>query len=152
VSQSVSLFAYGSLIVPEVVDALLDRVPDQVPATLLGWSARRLRHRPYPGLVDAPGVVTHGALFLGLRPDEVELLDDWEGDLYDVRAVTVRDATGRAHDARVYVLHDLSLLASGRVDDIWSRADLDAVLEPYCAATRDFRAARVADKSPGQHQ
>ena len=45
-----SRFVYGSLLAPEVLDALLGRVPDRTPATLPGFVRRRIKDAVFPAI------------------------------------------------------------------------------------------------------
>jgi|Transcript_2824 gamma-glutamylcyclotransferase (GGCT)/AIG2-like uncharacterized protein YtfP len=46
-----SRFVYGSLMAPEVLHALLGRVPAKTPGTVLGYARHPLKNRAYPGMV-----------------------------------------------------------------------------------------------------
>src|SRR3989442_15410683 len=81
------LFVYGSLLFPEVLLALLGRLPSRTPATAPGWRVAALPGRPYPGLVPGPGSAS-GLLMTGLREEEWDTLIAFEGDLYDLRRGT----------------------------------------------------------------
>ncbi|MEU4340575.1 TetR family transcriptional regulator C-terminal domain-containing protein [Nocardia sp. NPDC023852] len=89
--QDHALFAYGTLQFPEVLKVLLGRVPSLEPAELTGWRAAVLPRRLYPGLVLAPGELTHGAVLAGLSAAEWMVLDAFEDDEYDLRRVRVGD-------------------------------------------------------------
>jgi len=131
------LFVYGSLLHPEVLAALLGRVPVTEAATARGWARRSLRHRPYPALVAAPGESTDGLLLTELSAPERALLDDFEGTQYTVEPVVVRTADGDV-GAWAYVAGaELDVLLDPRP---WSLAALDPVLDDYVANCREFRA------------
>lgn len=88
-----SCFVYGSLLAPEVLHALLGRVPTHKPALLRGFRRYALRDRAYPGVVRvpesaAPDAFVHGNVLLNLAPREAHLLDLFE-DEYNVEAVSV---------------------------------------------------------------
>ncbi|MFG1794718.1 gamma-glutamylcyclotransferase family protein [Nocardia sp. NPDC049149] len=80
-----SLFAYGTLQFPEVLEVLLDRVPDLSPTTASGWRVAALPGRVYPGLVSAADSLAHGVLLSGLTAGEWAILDAFEDDEYDLR-------------------------------------------------------------------
>jgi gamma-glutamylcyclotransferase (GGCT)/AIG2-like uncharacterized protein YtfP len=88
------LFVYGTLRFPEVLRALLGRTPSGAVARAPGWRAAALEHRPYPGLVAAPGSVTQGVLLGDLTVREWGILDDYEGPEYDLRRIALE---GGAH-------------------------------------------------------
>jgi hypothetical protein len=87
-----ALFAYGTLQFPEVLQALLRRLPDREPAQVTGWRVAALgRGRNYPGLVPAPGATTEGMLITGLTAEEWQLIDLYEDDFYDLQQLTLTD-------------------------------------------------------------
>jgi gamma-glutamylcyclotransferase (GGCT)/AIG2-like uncharacterized protein YtfP len=87
-----ALFVYGSLQFPEVLFALIDRVPDHEPATAKGWRVATLPGRVYPGLVPADATAK-GYLLTGLTPGEWRVLDAFEDPVYEL--VRVALTTGR---------------------------------------------------------
>ncbi|MGW4030713.1 gamma-glutamylcyclotransferase family protein [Streptomyces sp. NPDC004838] len=87
-----ALFVYGTLQFPEVLRALLGRVPRTAPATASGWRPAVLDHRVYPGLVAADQDVS-GLLLDDLNREEWRALDTFEGDEYDLRQIPLTDGT-----------------------------------------------------------
>lgn len=81
------LFTYGTLLFPEVLRALLGRVPQSQSASAAGWRVAALANRSYPGLVEAPGEISHGRLLTGLSSDEWRLLDNFEDRRYELRRI-----------------------------------------------------------------
>ncbi|MFI7002705.1 gamma-glutamylcyclotransferase family protein [Nocardia sp. NPDC050175] len=77
----IPLFVYGSLTFPEVLHVLLARTPRMVPAVAGGWRNATLRERPFPGLVPGNSRVA-GMLLLDLCPEELDLIDLFEGPMY----------------------------------------------------------------------
>ena len=106
------LFAYGSLAFDEVLVALLGRVPERAPWSLLGWRAASLRDRPYPGLVAHERRTAAGVVLRGLTAAEWRTLDDYEGTSYELQAV------GALDDGTVYTY-------VWREDDLVDEADWD---------------------------
>jgi gamma-glutamylcyclotransferase (GGCT)/AIG2-like uncharacterized protein YtfP len=92
-----ALFVYGSLLFPEVLRALLGRVPNRVPASAPGWRVAGLPGRVYPGLVRGPGVAT-GLLMTDLAQREWQILDAFEDELYQLRCLSLsHDRMGWAY-------------------------------------------------------
>ncbi|HEY3260963.1 MAG TPA: gamma-glutamylcyclotransferase family protein [Pseudonocardiaceae bacterium] len=85
------LFVYGTLLFPEVLIALLGRVPARQPASAVGWRVAALPGRPYPGLVPHPGGTALGQVISGLVESEARLLDDYEDGGYRLTAITLAD-------------------------------------------------------------
>ncbi|SEG72640.1 Gamma-glutamyl cyclotransferase, AIG2-like [Thermomonospora echinospora] len=85
------LFVYGTLRFPEVLQALLGRVPELEPARAVGWRVKALPGVVYPGLVADPGGVADGLLMTGLSEAERRLLDAYEGESYEPRRMALDD-------------------------------------------------------------
>jgi hypothetical protein len=88
-----ALFAYGTLRFPDVLMALLGRVPDHTPGIAAGWRVAALDGRIYPVLVAGPGAAD-GVLITGLTDEEWRVIDAYEGDFYTLGRLTLVD--GRA--------------------------------------------------------
>src|SRR6266542_5749833 len=98
--EPAGLFVYGTLLFPEVLRALLGRIPDNTAATVAGWRAAALPGLPYPGLVPGPSSAV-GRLLTGLTADEWRRLEVYEGDQYELRRLTLTD--GRQSWAYVWI-------------------------------------------------
>ena len=98
-----ALFAYGTLIFPEVFEALTGLRPRSAEARLHDYAALLLHEAAYPGLRAEPGHTTSGRVYFDLGPDTWEQLDRFEGDLYEVRGVRV-ECGGVVRDAAAYVV------------------------------------------------
>jgi gamma-glutamylcyclotransferase (GGCT)/AIG2-like uncharacterized protein YtfP len=85
-----ALFVYGSLQFPEVLFALIDRVPDHEPAAADGWRVATLPERVYPALVSGQ-TTAHGFLLSGLTSEEWRLLDAFEDPVYELTRVDLTD-------------------------------------------------------------
>ncbi|GAA2134642.1 hypothetical protein GCM10009727_28540 [Actinomadura napierensis] len=126
-----ALFVYGSLQFPEVLFALIDRVPDHEPAAAEGWRVATLPGRVYPGLV--PGDTTaQGYLLTGLTSDEWRVLDAFEDPVYEL----VRVDLGDGRHGWTYACNDGADVGP----DDWSADDFEAQHLPAyverCAAWR----------------
>jgi gamma-glutamylcyclotransferase (GGCT)/AIG2-like uncharacterized protein YtfP len=87
--ESMSLFTYGTLLFPEVLRALIGRVPQSQIASADGWRVAALKNRTYPGLVATPRVIAHGRLLTGLSGEEWRLLDNFEDRRYELWQLTL---------------------------------------------------------------
>ena len=138
------LFVYGSLIVPEVLLALLARAPRSEDAVLAGWSARCLRGVAYPGLVPDERGVARGLVLHDLTSDETALIDAWETDVYEKRLVHPSVDDGSSIAAYAYVLGSRSVEeADARA---WTVDVLSSELDEFCADTRGFRHAWLSER------
>jgi gamma-glutamylcyclotransferase (GGCT)/AIG2-like uncharacterized protein YtfP len=85
-----ALFAYGTLLFPEVLRAVAGRALPSRVATLPGFARWRLIGEIFPAVVAAAEQDrVSGVLYVGLDSDEWRRLDEFEGELYERRAVTV---------------------------------------------------------------
>ncbi len=86
-----SVFVYGSLLAPEVLRALLGRVPPAKAATLHGHRRYSIRERTYPATVKASDAdAVQGRVLLDLSSKEKRLLD-----LFEARRQLVRESPTR---------------------------------------------------------
>jgi gamma-glutamylcyclotransferase (GGCT)/AIG2-like uncharacterized protein YtfP len=106
-----ALFAYGTLLFPEVLRAVTGRSFASRPARLEGYARRRFRREVFPGLAPAPGAHTPGRVYLGVDAGSLARLDDFEGARYARRPVRVRTADGAALSAFAYVVRPQHLAA-----------------------------------------
>lgn len=103
-----ALFAYGSLRVPEVMEAVTGRRLDSVPARLPDHAVLRVAGAVYPGLVERAGAIAHGRLYAGLDERTLRVLDAFEDAMYERLLLDVGpDAPGGpgAVPAFVYRVH-----------------------------------------------
>lgn len=126
-----ALFVYGTLQFPEVLTALIGRVPDHTPGTVYGWRIAALPGRVYPGLVKGP-YSAPGFLITGLSEAEWRILDAFEDDFYDLTELTLTD--GRT--GWCYTCPDDHPVS----DQDWAPADFAAAhLDRYTRATATWR-------------
>ena len=129
----VSLFAYGTLQIPEVLRAVTGRTFPGIPAILEGFRRGRLVNATYPGLVRAPGFRTGGALLLGLDQEILTRLDRFEGKTYRREAVEVLTGSVKPVSAFTYVMTTGHPELSGEPWDLerFCREDLAGFLRGY---------------------
>lgn len=88
------LFVYGTLQLPERLQALIGRVPFSVAAELSGFRCGLVARADFPGIVPCSDSITPGLLLAGLTLGELNSLDDYEGELYRRVSVQVKTAEG----------------------------------------------------------
>lgn len=91
----VALFVYGTLTFPDVLRALLGRVPATEEASIEGWRAVAVPDRSYPVLVPGTGW-THGLVLLDLQRPEWQIVDAYEDSIYQLRRLQVTPARHQA--------------------------------------------------------
>jgi AIG2-like family. len=85
-----ALFAYGTLRFPDVLEALLGRIPEHSPGIVEGWRVAALDGRVYPVLVPGEGAAG-GMLISGLTAGEWRVIDAYEDDFYTLERLTLVD-------------------------------------------------------------
>lgn len=98
-AQRQSLFVYGTLMSPQVIETLIGRFPGCVDACLAGYSRHPVRGQVFPGMVrvgadhsnrqQQSSVVTAGVLYQDLTVNEMKRLDWFEDVEYTRQCVTV---------------------------------------------------------------
>ncbi|KAI3391232.1 hypothetical protein diail_7746 [Diaporthe ilicicola] len=132
-----ALFAYGSLLIDEVIAALLDRVPEHGPARAPGYRVSKLPDLSYPGLVHDESSEAPGRIYRGLSPEDWAILDAFENPLYEVQVV----ALGDQGKALAYVWTKDALIGAPG----WTTASMTgAVLEDYIEWTKAWRGEYIA--------
>lgn len=103
------VFVYGTLMVPEVLQLVLGRVPLGIEATLAGYKRHALLDEVYPAMVTeteaTPVPQVSGRLLRELTDSELQKLDAYEGPMYGrvTAPVVTEEGNGLAF---AYVLHD----------------------------------------------
>ena len=97
------VYAYGTLQEPSIFRQIVGRAVPGSPATLEGYARFAIRGRVYPAIIEQAGARVSGLLYTELDAGELDLLDTYEGALYERREVAVltRD---EATSAFTYVL------------------------------------------------
>lgn len=92
-----TVFVYGTLQYPMILDALLGRVPASEHARVRGYVRYGVKGEPFPAVVPCESGEVEGLLLNGLSPDEMAILDDYEGEQYSTCEVDVfvADETSR---------------------------------------------------------
>lgn len=83
------LFAYGTLMWPEIMAGVIGRKIDGRPAVLSNARRLKVKNEVYPSLISAACGEVNGILYENLTPDEIHALDRFEGPEYDRREVSV---------------------------------------------------------------
>lgn len=77
-----SLFAYGTLQLPEITERVIGRELQGDPAYLDGYRCGLISRANFPGVVRDAGSTVSGKLLYGVTQQELELFDAYEGELY----------------------------------------------------------------------
>jgi gamma-glutamylcyclotransferase (GGCT)/AIG2-like uncharacterized protein YtfP len=144
-----AFFAYGTLAVADVLEALTGHRPCARPATLPGYARYRVRGQLHPAVVERAGATTDGIVYEGIDPTDWAVLDDFEGDAYERRLRPVVFQGGGGALAFVYLLRrdrEHTLTAQGWSIDAFTQRHLRRTVE-LCRA---LRAARSSARTRGE--
>ncbi len=103
------LFAYGTLLAPELREKIVGRALRGNPATLSGYACFRVRRAAYPAIVPDAGRSTRGEVIGALNRDDWDRLDRYESSLYRRVLVAVRGDDGAHIAAYTYVIEPASV-------------------------------------------
>ena len=78
-----NLFAYGTLMWPEVLESVMGRRLEGCKAVLHGYTRRRVKGQHYPVVFQCLEESVEGVLYKGLTKAEFRALDIFEGEEYD---------------------------------------------------------------------
>jgi gamma-glutamylcyclotransferase (GGCT)/AIG2-like uncharacterized protein YtfP len=131
------LFVYGTLLFPEVLERVLGRRPEMCRAAAPGFAARRMPGVIWPGMISVELSAAGGCLLLDLTTEELEILDEWEGDPYRREGLDVVDDHGRVVHAAAYVVD-----ACDVTDEPWVSREFHARELPGFLAVLDAESLR----------
>lgn len=130
-----NLFAYGTLMIPEIWERVVGREFRRQEASVRGMAVYRAAGELFPVMVaSGDEVIAAGIVYFDLPADVVAMLDEYESDFYERVDVTATLDDGGSVSAETY------LLPSGRrsfaTDEPWNLAwfrneALERYLERY---------------------
>jgi len=96
------LFAYGTLMCPEIIEKVAGMLPNAVPGKVKNHRCLCVRGEQYPGMVRGHGGVVAGLVYT--FPSYLwPRLDAFEGEQYMRKSVTVRYESGRRELVHSYL-------------------------------------------------
>ncbi len=144
--MSDALFTYGTLQIPEVMEAVAGPGLSWVEAEAPGFTQFRFTDRIYPGMVAREGATTRGRVYTALSRQAWELLDRFEDPIYRRDLIEVYRSDGTKMIAHAYVLpgEQQHLLSS----EIW-QVDwfVQTHLEGYVSRCRVFYETMTSEGS-----
>jgi gamma-glutamylcyclotransferase (GGCT)/AIG2-like uncharacterized protein YtfP len=100
-----SLFVYGTLMFPEVLERLTGKGFPLRPATLFNYQRYEIKDRLYPAIAPMPGHTVEGFLLEELDEASARLLDAFEAPEYKKTELSV-SCQGKSHKTHAYVWGD----------------------------------------------
>jgi len=102
--MNISLFTYGTLEIPQVVQIITGQVLTGVPARLEGYARYQLKNQAYPGIIPEAGASVSGTLYLELDRVHLAQMDEYEDTCYEKRKLRVITENGMSLNALAYVV------------------------------------------------
>lgn len=100
----IALFAYGSLMCEDIMLEVAGCCPEALPATLVGYSRRRVKQELYPGLIPEETGRVEGIVYKNLPAWAWGPLDRFEGAMYSRQPVSVLLRDGGSLVAATYLV------------------------------------------------
>jgi gamma-glutamylcyclotransferase (GGCT)/AIG2-like uncharacterized protein YtfP len=119
------VFTYGTLMFPEVWQAVVGREFATVEGTAGGHAIFRVRDAVFPGITAAADKdAVPGVVYLDVDDRSIERLDRFEDDFYERQILWIDCDDGKRRDAGAYVVpaHNRAVLT----DEPWLREDFVA--------------------------
>jgi len=99
------LFTYGTLMFPEVWQAVVGRPFATIAGKVSGYALYRVRDAAFPGMIaTTTGAPVAGIVYLDLDDETVERLDRFEDTFYERHTVSVACDDGRLREAATYLV------------------------------------------------
>ena len=135
-----NIFAYGTLMIPDVMYAVTTREFRFKNAILRGYARFTVKGESYPGIIPATDAVTQGIIYLDVDELPLERLDAFEGDLYQRIPIQAETKEKEIFNAETYAIKSkfrrcLSL-KEWNVKE-FTQKHLEAFLETYSGFTKN---------------
>jgi gamma-glutamylcyclotransferase (GGCT)/AIG2-like uncharacterized protein YtfP len=99
-----NIFAYGTLMIPEVMYAVTTREFRFKNATLRGYARFTVKGESYPGIIPVTDAVTEGIIYFDVDELSLTRLNAFEGDLYQRTPVRVETEKDEILNAETYII------------------------------------------------
>jgi gamma-glutamylcyclotransferase (GGCT)/AIG2-like uncharacterized protein YtfP len=98
------IFAYGTLMIHEVMYAVTTREFRFKNAILRGYARFTVKGESYPGIIPVTDAVTEGVIYFDVDELSLARLDAFEGNLYQRKPIRVETKEREIRDAETYVI------------------------------------------------
>jgi gamma-glutamylcyclotransferase (GGCT)/AIG2-like uncharacterized protein YtfP len=99
-----NIFAYGTLMIPDVMYAVTTRKFRFKDAILRGYARFTVKGESYPGIIPVADAVTEGIIYFDVDELSLARLDAFEGDLYQRTPILSEIKGGEIFNAQAYVI------------------------------------------------
>ena len=133
-----NIFAYGTLIVPEVMQRVAGKSFRAREGVLRGYARFRVKDGPEAAVIPFPDMQTDGVVYYDVDEESLRRLDSFEGPLFHRVEANVEAENGEWVEADIYVLRlrQRERLTAKPWDELQFREkDLERFLHAHPAAT-----------------
>ena len=121
-SPKIHVFAYGSLTFEHIWVEVTGATNKYTTAFITNVSRKKLINKPYPGGIKTDTLKPlEGRMYFDLSTQQIERLDNFEGELYIREKHEVRLDDGTKEYAHIYLIKDM--YQSYVTDEDWELAD-----------------------------
>ena len=99
-----NVYTYGSLMFPEVMEALTERIFKFEDLRLYGFKRFKLKEKKYPGVIENENAFLSGRVWFDLDRQSLEILDAFEDKIYQRRTVSIETGEKGSIDTYLYVV------------------------------------------------
>jgi len=99
-----NLFAYGTLMCEDIMLAVTGQRFSRNAGFLRDYQRRRIKGEVYPGLIPKPGGIVEGIVYRDVSDAAWDLLDAFEGEMYQRQIVRVSIEDSTSLEAHTYVI------------------------------------------------
>jgi gamma-glutamylcyclotransferase (GGCT)/AIG2-like uncharacterized protein YtfP len=104
VDKVMNLFAYGTLMDPDIMSHVSGQNYHPTEATLTGYRRRRIDGEMFPGITPDDSEVIPGILYRNITPTSAHRLDLFEGELYLRQTIQITLRDGLVLPAEGYIV------------------------------------------------
>ncbi len=98
------VFTYGTLEIPEVMEAVTGRAWASAEARAKGYAKFLLKGRIYPGMTAVQGAICSGRIYYHIDQRTLDILDAFEDEVYIRKRIEVEVAEDRFLQAYAYLI------------------------------------------------
>lgn len=98
-----NLFAYGTLMCPDILQAVTGKIFKSEKAVLNNFARHLVKQEIYPGLIKNKNEKVEGIVYFNIPDDVWEKLDFFEGEMYFKQNVDIKIFDGTIINAVTYV-------------------------------------------------
>ena len=100
----IHVFTYGTLEIPEVMEAVTGKSLASAEAWAKGFTKFLLKGRIYPGMTAVQGAICSGRVYYHIDRRTLEILDAFEDEMYIRERIEVEVQKGRSLEAYAYLI------------------------------------------------